>query len=114
MSNAIVGSMVAGNVVGADFEEKVLKSSLPVLVDFWAPWCGPCKMAGPVIDELAESYSGKVNVVKLNVDESQEVASKYGVMSIPTTIIFKEGKEFGRQIGFSGKEAFEELIKKAI
>jgi thioredoxin 1 len=106
--------MAAGQVTDKDFEEKVLKSSLPVLVDFWAPWCGPCKMAGPVIDELADSYSGKVSVVKVNVDENQESASKYGVMSIPTTIIFKDGKEQGRQIGFSGREAFEDLMKKVI
>lgn len=101
--------------VGAtDFDTQVLKSALPVLVDFYAEWCGPCKMAEPVLEELAEAYKGKVIIAKLNVDENQELSSKYDVMSIPTTIIFKGGGEFGRQTGFSGKFAFEELIKKAL
>jgi thioredoxin 1 len=102
------------NVTDSDFEEKVLKSPIPTLVDFWAPWCGPCRMAEPVLEELSETYKGKAAVVKVNVDENPIAAEKYGVMSIPTTILFKEEKEVGRQTGFSGKQAFEELIKKAV
>lgn len=96
-----------------DFEEKVLGSKIPVLVDFFAVWCGPCKMAEPVLEELETIYKDKIFFFKLNVDECQGVAQKYDVMSIPTTILFKNGQEVGRQIGFSGKEGFEELLKKA-
>lgn len=106
--------MAADNITDKDFEEKVLKSEVPVFVDFWAPWCGPCKMASPVIDELADEHKGKVNVYKLNVDENQEQPQKFQVMSIPTTIIFKDGKEMGRQVGFAGKQPFEDLIKKGL
>jgi thioredoxin 1 len=83
-----------------------------VLVDFWAEWCGPCKMAGPVLEELSETYKDKVIVMKLNIDENSSMPQKYGVMSIPTTILFKDGKELGRQVGFSGKQNFEDLMKK--
>ena len=106
--------MAVRDVKDSDFEEKVLKSEKPVLVDFWAPWCGPCKMAEPVLEELSEEYKGKTEMVKVNVDENQESTQKYGIMSIPTTILFKEGKEIGRQIGFAGKDSFEELIKKGL
>jgi thioredoxin 1 len=94
-----------------DFEVKVLQSKVPVLVDFWAPWCGPCKMAEPVLEELSGEYAGKVEITKVNVDENQKTSEKYGIMSIPTTILFKEGKEIGRRVGFAGKQAFEDLIK---
>lgn len=106
--------MASFDITDKDFEEKVVKSKTPVLVDFWAAWCAPCKMAEPVLEELAEEYKDKVLVAKLNVDENQEVTEKYGVMSIPTTILIKEGKEVGRQIGFAGKEIFEKLMKKAL
>jgi thioredoxin 1 len=102
------------NVTDSDFEEKVIKSTLPVFVDFFAPWCGPCKMAEPVIEELAKDYEGKVVIAKINVDENPQSASKYDVMSIPTTIVFKAGQDMGRQTGFSGRQTFEELIKKVV
>jgi len=95
-----------------DFEEKVLGSKIPVLVDFYAVWCGPCKMAEPVLEELEITYKEKALFYKVNVDECQGIAQKYDVMSIPTTILFKDGQELERQIGFSGKEGFEELLKK--
>lgn len=97
-----------------DFEEKVLKNTLPVFVDFFATWCGPCKMAEPVVEELSESYKDKMVFVKINVEENQQLSSKYSIMSIPTTIIFKNGAEVDRQTGFSGKQNFEEMIKKVI
>jgi thioredoxin 1 len=97
-----------------DFDTQVINNKLPVLVDFWAEWCGPCKMAGPILEELSESYKDKVLVAKLNVDENPAMSQKFGVMSIPTTILFKGGKELGRQVGFSGKEAFEDLMKKGV
>lgn len=106
--------MATTNVTDSDFEEKVVKNSTPVLVDFWAPWCGPCRMAEPVLEELSNTYAGKVNIVKLNVDDNPATAQKYGVMSIPTTILFKGGAEIGKQVGFAGKGAFEDLIKKGV
>lgn len=102
------------DITDKDFEEKVLKSDKPAFVDFWAPWCGPCKIAGPVIEELAEQYKDKINVFKLNVDENQETAQKHGVLSIPTVVLFKGGQEQDRQVGFAGKEGYEDLIKKVI
>jgi len=97
-----------------NFEEKVIKNSLPVMVDFWATWCGPCRMAGAVIDKLAQQYKDKLAVGKVNVDEEQELAQKYGVMSIPTVIFFKAGKELERIVGFPGKDGYEGVIKKLI
>ena len=92
------------------FSEELLNSKLPVLVDFWAPWCGPCQMAGPVIEEVAKENEGKIKLGKVNVDESPQVAGKYGVMSIPTVILFKEGKEIRRKVGFESKESLVKLI----
>lgn len=97
-----------------DFDDVVLKSKLPVFVDFYADWCGPCKMAEPIVEELSDAYEDKVLFVKVNVDGNQKTSQKYGVMSIPTTVVIKSGEEVGRQTGFTGKQGFEELIKKAI
>lgn len=94
--------------------DKAIKGDKPVMVDFFATWCGPCRMAGPVIDELAREYKDKMVVGKVNVDEAKELAQEYGVMSIPTVIIFKDGKEAERITGFPGKEGYEEAIKTAI
>ncbi len=106
--------MSTTNISDKDFEEKVLKSTLPVLVDFWATWCGPCKMAEPILEELSEEYKDKVIILKVDVDQNPDNSGKLGIMSIPTTVLFKASKEIGRQVGFAGKNAFEELIKKGI
>lgn len=95
----------------ANFDEQVLKSDKSVMVDFWATWCGPCVMAGPVVDELANEYKDKYVIGKLDVDANQETAGKYGVMSIPTVILFREGKEIARKVGFAGKKMYEDLLK---
>ena len=105
--------MATFSVEDHDFDEKVLKNKIPVLVDFWAPWCSPCRMAEPILEELSNEYENRVVIVKVNVDENKNSSSKYSVLSIPTTVLFKEGKEVGRQIGFAGKVAYENLIKKA-
>lgn len=106
--------MAATNITDANFEEQVIKNKLPVLVDFWATWCGPCQMAAPVLEELSDTYKDKVLIMKLDVDANPQMSQKYGVMSIPTTVLFKDGKEVSRQVGFAGKQAFEDLMKKGI
>lgn len=103
--------MAAVHLTKSDFEEKI-KSGV-AMVDFWAEWCGPCKMAGPVIDELADENKGKLLVAKLDVDAEPEIAGKFGVMSIPTVILFKDGAEIGRQVGFAGKAGYMQLLSKA-
>ena len=97
-----------------DFEEKVLKAKTPVFVDFFAEWCGPCKMAAPIIDELVEEYKDKLVIGKIDVDANKEYAGKYGVMSIPTVIMFKDGEEVDRMTGFKGKDGYVEMIKKVL
>ena len=94
--------------------KKALEQDKPIFVDFFAEWCGPCKMAAPVLEELAGEYKDKVVVGKLDVDQNQETASKLGVMSIPTIIMFKDGKEVDRKVGFAGKAGYEEMIKKQV
>ena len=107
-------SMNSEHFTKDNFEEKVIKSTIPVMVDFWATWCGPCRMAGPVIDQLVKQYKDRLVVGKVNVDEEKELAQKYGVMSIPTVVFFKAGKEVERTVGFPGKEEYEEVIKKLL
>lgn len=96
------------------FNDEVLKSDKPVLVDFFADWCGPCRMVSPIIEELAGQYEGKVLVGKLDVDANQKVASDYRVMSIPTVILFEKGKEVSRQVGFSGRDGYIKMVELVI
>ncbi len=93
-----------------NFDADVIKSDVPVLVDFWAPWCGPCKQIAPVIEEIAGEYDGKIKVGKMNTDENQQVPATYGVMSIPTLIIFKSGEVSERIVGAQSKQAITEKI----
>lgn len=104
MNNNIV------NATDGNFEQEVLKSPLPVLVDFWAPWCGPCRMVAPVIDELANEYAGKIKVVKVNTDENGEVPAMYGIRGIPTLGIFKEGKLVDGIVGAASKSTLKAKI----
>jgi len=108
--------MAGDNVIAigdGDFEEKVKNNELPCLVDFWAPWCGPCKAIGPVIDELAEEYAGKVQIVKMNVDDSPTTPGQFGIKAIPTLILFKNGEAVDRITGAVGKAQLQELLSKA-
>lgn len=98
----------------ATFDAEVLKSSIPVLVDFWAPWCGPCKAMGPILDELAQKYDGKLKVVKMNVDDNQDVPGKFNVMSIPTFIIVKNGNVVDSFVGARSKEEVSTKLEAAI
>ena len=101
---------MALEITDSNFEETVLKSSKHVLVDFWAAWCGPCRMVGPVIDEISNEYEGKAVVGKVDVDANQEFAAKYGVRNIPTVLVFNNGEVVGRQVGVSPKTAYTEAI----
>ena len=107
MSNAL-------SVTDASFKEDVLDSDLPVLVDFWAPWCGPCRMVAPVVEEIAELYKGQMKVVKVNTDENPSVASKYGIRSIPTLMIFKGGQKVDMVVGAVPKSTLSTTIEKYI
>lgn len=107
-------SQFLGVATDDNFEGEVLKSDKPVLIDFWAPWCGPCKAIGPIVEELAEQLKDSVKIMKLNVDESQKTAIKYGVRSIPTLILFKDGKVLDTLIGLVPKERLESFVKKGL
>ncbi len=94
----------------SNFEKEVLKSDIPVLVDFWAAWCGPCKMLAPTIEEIAKEYEGKVKVGKVNIDDFSQLAIQYGVVSIPTVILFKDGQAVDKSIGFVPKASIEKML----
>ncbi len=97
-------------VTDEDFEAEVLKSDLPVVVDMWAPWCGPCLMVGPIIEQLGRENTGKIKVCKLNVDVSPQVAARFGITAIPTVLLLKDGQEAGRLIGVQPRARYQEAI----
>ncbi|MCG0278102.1 MAG: thioredoxin [Thermanaeromonas sp.] len=108
---------MAGQVINVgqeDFEAEVLTAPVPVVVDFWAAWCGPCRMMAPVLEQVAQEYDGRIKFVKLNVDENQELAARYGIMSIPTLVIFKNGEEVGRLVGYMPKEKLKQNLDSII
>ena len=102
------------HVTDATFEAEVLQSSVPVLLDFWAPWCGPCKMIAPILDQLAEEYDGKVKIAKMNVDENQGVPAQFGIRGIPTMIVFKDGKNVANKVGALDKPQLEAFLNASI
>jgi thioredoxin 1 len=106
--------MATVKVTDASFDTDVLQSELPVIVDFWAEWCGPCRMIAPALEEIAGSLGSKVKILKLNVDENPATAAKYGIMSIPTLMIFKNGEMASRQVGAAPKQKLEQWITAAV
>ena len=105
---------MAIEITDATFDKTVLQSDKPVLVDFWAAWCGPCRMVGPIIDELSNEYDGKAVIGKVDVDSNQEFAAKYGVRNIPTVLLFKDGELIDRKVGVSPKQVYAEAIDSAL
>ena len=106
--------MAVGKVSDASFESDVLKATEPVVVDFWAEWCGPCRMIAPALEEIAGAMDGKVKIVKLNVDENPNTAAKYGIMSIPTLMLFKNGEIASRQVGALPKQKLQQWVSTAV
>jgi len=102
------------HVTDANFEQEVLQSQLPVVLDFWAPWCGPCKMIAPILDQLAEELDGKVKIAKINVDDNQVVPAQFGIRGIPTMIVFKDGKNVANKVGALAKPQLEAFISASI
>lgn len=102
------------HVGDSNFDEEILKDEKPALVDFWAPWCGPCKAIGPTVEALAEQYRDRLKVAKVNIDDNPKTAQTYGVMSIPTLVLFKEGKVLDTLVGLVPKERLEAFIRKAL
>jgi thioredoxin 1 len=105
--------MAVGKTSDASFESDVLKSAEPVVVDFWAEWCGPCRMIAPALEEISGQVGDKIKIVKLNVDENPNTAAKYGIMSIPTLLMFKNGEIFSRQVGAAPKQKLQQWISGA-
>lgn len=101
-------------VTDATFEQEVLRNDKPVLVDFWATWCGPCRMVAPVVEQIASEYSEKLQVAKLDVDQNPDVAMKYGIMSIPTLMIFRDGKIAQRMVGYMPKETMKKYVDSVV
>ena len=101
-------------ITNVDFDEKVTGSTKPVLIDFWAEWCAPCRMLAPVVEEIADMYAGKAVVGKVNIDQQMELAQKFGVMSIPTLLLFKDGKVEAKSVGVVGKEKITSMIDAAL
>ena len=105
---------MALEITDSNFEETVLKSDKPVLVDFWAAWCGPCRMVGPIIDELSEEYEGKAVVGKIDIDSNQQYAAQFGVRNIPTVLVFKNGELVDRKVGVSSKNDYAQALDSLI
>ena len=117
ISNIIMESQSKSKVIHVttdSWDNDVLKSDLPVLVDFWAEWCGPCRMVGPAVEQLSHMMNGKIKVTKLNVDENQEIAMRYGIRSIPSLLIFRGGKEIARTVGAAPKDAYQKFIEQSL
>ncbi len=102
------------HVTDETFEDEIIKSEIPAIVDFWANWCGPCRALGPILEEVADFYRNRVKVSKINIDDNPNVTARYGVMSIPTMILFRDGKPIERLVGLVAKERLEEFVKKAL
>ena len=105
---------MALEITDSNFEETVLKSDKPVLVDFWAAWCGPCRMVGPIIDEISEEYEGKAVVGKVDIDSNQQYAAQFGVRNIPTVLVFKNGELVDRKVGVSSKNDYAQALDNLI
>ena len=98
----------------AEFQSYVLEADTPVVVDFWAPWCGPCRMVSPIVEELSAEYGGKVRFAKVNIDDNETVSSQFGIFSIPTLIVFNDGREINRHVGFAPKEQLRRQIDRSL